>query len=172
MKRTSAIYSALSLSLLAATVTTLGASSAQAQSDPAAASSGFDGVSVSRNIDDSGHCTYTENATQREYTCTGIPRNFIGSAVVIHFPDKKSFQAVVAMADGSDPGTPLNWTEQGAEILPNVTNQGSITPQETVRLIGETVPRRSTGWDLGLDAGGPIGLPQTVDAIVTITRRI
>lgn len=178
MKRMLNTVGAASLSVIVSAVAAATMTAAPAQAEPApipdigaAVTSPFDGISVSRKIDSSPDCTYTESATQRKYSCTGIPRNGIGSAVLIHFPDKTSFQAVVALVDGSDPYSRLDWTEQGAEHLPIVTKSGRIDRTQSVTLVGKSVPRRSTGWDLGLDAGVGYRTSQGVDATVIITRR-
>lgn len=170
MKRTSAIYRAISFSLLAAAATTLAAAPAPAQPDTSAASSTFDGIYAWGR--DANKCTFVDSATERTYTCTGLSRNFIGNAALIRFPDK-NYTAVVKLADGSHPGSRLDWTEQNTWKTPLVGSFGVLKPGESKTLNGNSGPWTKTpDWDLGLDAApGRSGAPRTVDVSVTITRR-
>ena len=104
-------------------------------------------------------------------TCHGIKRNFIGSDVLIRFPNK-NFRALVQIGPDQDPKRGLQWTEQDTAVLtPLVTLRNVIQASEAVTLSGDSVTH-SVDWDLGLDAWPfQSNGPRVVNAVITITPR-
>ncbi len=126
-------------------------------------------------------CTQQETSTVLRFGCDGIGRNFIGSFVLIRFPSK-SFNAHVQLARGSDdPRQGLDWYVQDTAPIPDIVARGDIHGSASVDLNGSQVPRCTiegkpcpggeNSWDLGLDKvfGNYVGLPTTVNAVITIT---
>lgn len=119
---------------------------------------------------DADKCTFVDSADKRVYTCKDLSRNFIGSAALIRFPNK-NYTAVVRLADGSHPGSRLQWAEQNTWKMPLVGATGQLAPGESKTLRGNLGPWVKTpDWDLGIDAApGRANAPRTVTATITIT---
>lgn len=187
-KLTGAIAALLLALTMLVLATTTSAAQGSKHSGPRAGSSGSDTFSgIHPWGTGASHCKSHESNARLTIDCTEIQRNFVGSYVLIRFPNKE-FLAHLQLAkdsakDFNGRRLGVNWTKQSTAPVPDVYAKGVIYGSEQKEIDpsdikpctidGTPCPGGKDAWDLGLDRifGSSSGLPATVSAVITITRK-